>query len=751
MEGLLEALVRPDNLTAFVQDKTLRFLREHRGGLQRVEASLNNAGAAPVADSAGDPVALTLQAPDRVDLTFLMRTSDEAYNKIMVCLLALCEEVAFLRATAEAKFFAPLALFGHSANDDAEEWGEGLLEAQVGLCLPLLQDAANFVDRVHRVVHALVRQVRALYGSGSRFAGGFASIKLGPVTAALGDALRTLLTLDAIVRGNRRLLPAWEKFKRLADIMRADAAKFGVQAGAAGDFEAMCAALDGGLLRARAFAQAIEQDFESAEERAGFLGLGGPGGSGGAGKGAPPPWVAWLREAALERLGAALAVCGSETETTEALTAVGQFAVYALYRVLVGGRVPGEALAGDFYALWRHVERLPQVLLWGGRCVWRADEFLLAHANIPGGPVAKRLAPAAPGALRAAAAEALEAALPALANTLHARVLSWLVRAGQHFGAEPLHTGAGGGGGGGAAPLRLPLDVCKARAVLVLQALTTLYAAQRALTNYVAYTLALERPVRRKVVAPLARLAELCKVLQASLKRYAGGIAEALPHALREQAGALCELLAPLRLRAGGAKAGVLGSETARFVYAATDAIADLALSTESWSPARRVLLELAASCVVQKEGLAAPAAVARVAEVTWNIGLLAEWAAHAGAAANTWALYYVRELIPGMVASAASTTGEAPHDLFASAGSRLPFLFAALSDPARALAAAAHLPPPPPAERRIVSDRLLTSGLEAGLEGPNAAARGQGPGGRGAPAHRLRVLPARRAARGPH
>ena len=127
--GLLEALVRPDNYTAYVLDKSVKFLSEHRGGLARVERSLNSFAAAPVGDGAGDPVQLSLQVPDRVDISTLMRTSDESFNKIMVCLLALCEETSFLRQTAEAKFYGPLALFGHSANDDAEEWGGGLLEA----------------------------------------------------------------------------------------------------------------------------------------------------------------------------------------------------------------------------------------------------------------------------------------------------------------------------------------------------------------------------------------------------------------------------------------------------------------------------------------------------------------------------------------------------------------------------------------------------------------------------------------------
>ena len=101
-----------------------------------------------------------------------------------------------LTRPAEAKLFAPLALFGHSGNDDAEEWGDGLLEAMVGAALPVLQDGANLVARLQLVVKHLVRQVRGLLHPSSRFAGGFREAKLGPVAGALGDALRALLGVD---------------------------------------------------------------------------------------------------------------------------------------------------------------------------------------------------------------------------------------------------------------------------------------------------------------------------------------------------------------------------------------------------------------------------------------------------------------------------------------------------------------------------------------------------------------------------
>ena len=118
-----------------------------------------------------------------------------------------CEE---LRQTAEAKFFAQLALFGHSKHDDADDYGEGLLEAMMGRALPLLQDTANFAGRLCAVVLQIVRQLQALASPKAGFAAGFRDVRLRPVSLALGDALAVLQTLDAIVTGNRVVAAAWE-------------------------------------------------------------------------------------------------------------------------------------------------------------------------------------------------------------------------------------------------------------------------------------------------------------------------------------------------------------------------------------------------------------------------------------------------------------------------------------------------------------------------------------------------------------
>jgi hypothetical protein len=641
----------------------------------------------------GDPVLLSGQPADRVDLYLLARSKDENFNKIMVTLTALCEEVSFLKRTAEAKFYAQLSLFGHSKHDDAEEWSDGLLEAQVGISLPLLQDASNFVARVHAVVYALVRQAHALFSREAGFLAGFKEVKLSPLVCALGDALRVLLTLDAILRSNKALQPAWDKYKRLADIMRSDPAKYGADASRAGDFDALLKELDGSLIAGCTFQRCIDQRFESSKEAAGS-GL--------------ATYKEWLRASCLEQLDGALAGIGNESETTEAQQAVGQFAVYALFRVLATGRVPQEALQKEFARLWKAQEKVPLVPLWGGKAIFLADEFLAQHAGVAGLQPSK-LVPREPRALRAATADALEAALPSIANVVAARTAAWLVRARMAFSATPIV---------GRTP---PGDILRSRALLVTQAVCLAFLAGRTLNTFVASTLFLGRSIKRRSVAPLARLAELSKVLEGALRSYSAPISESLPHSVRETGAALVELCAPLRLKAGAAKSKLLGDDPARFIEAATVVISDLVTSTESWGMSRRILLELCLSTVTQKSGICKPAEIEAVGRTTWSLGILADHAALTAKACDTSVLYWVRELMPGMVAATATTSGEAPLDHDCRHGERLAFLFAALSDPAKMLARVVHLPPAPEPAKRLVGDALLVSGGS----GADAAAGG--------------------------
>ncbi len=199
---LLESFTRPENLIDYEIEKGVKLLAEHRARLAAVEAAINPE-VEPVADGASDAVLLTCHPADRVDATSLIATSNAPFNKVVLVLGALCDEAAFLRERARARFYAFLSLFGHSKEDDGADYSEGVLEAMLGQCLPRFQDCANFCARVNALVHNILAQLAALLGKGSEFAPAWAEVRLRPVFLALGDLLTTLVTIDAIVRGNR--------------------------------------------------------------------------------------------------------------------------------------------------------------------------------------------------------------------------------------------------------------------------------------------------------------------------------------------------------------------------------------------------------------------------------------------------------------------------------------------------------------------------------------------------------------------
>jgi hypothetical protein len=111
MSDLLEHLERPADLVHHQVVKEVKFNLEHKSKLAEVERAINP-DVVPVTDSAADPVLLSAETSERcVDIA---QTGSVEFNKIVTVLAALCDEMAFLTSTAEAKFFAPFALFGHS-------------------------------------------------------------------------------------------------------------------------------------------------------------------------------------------------------------------------------------------------------------------------------------------------------------------------------------------------------------------------------------------------------------------------------------------------------------------------------------------------------------------------------------------------------------------------------------------------------------------------------------------------------------
>lgn len=132
------------------------------------------------------------------------------------------------------------------------------------MSLPLFQEAANFCGRVNAVVLNVVQQFVSLYARDSRFAPGWGSTRLKPVLVGLGDLLAVLVTMDAIVRDNKLIAAAWDRYKRVADVISTDPTKYGVDAAAASTFPQLILALDRTVVSGQMLRGCLNQSYDLA-------------------------------------------------------------------------------------------------------------------------------------------------------------------------------------------------------------------------------------------------------------------------------------------------------------------------------------------------------------------------------------------------------------------------------------------------------------------------------------------------------
>lgn len=219
----------------------------------------------------------------------------------------------------------------------------------------------------------------------------------------------------------------------------------------------------------------------------------------------------------------------------------------------------------------------------------------------------------------------------------------------------------------------------------------------------------LQLKFKKRCVEPLARLLELCKVLEAGLKRYTAPALEAVGHVQREIVRSILEAVIPLRLKVTTAKRGDASHPV---INAATELVESLVLSTESWNAYRRTLLRIGVAAAAQRSGLGEPGspAVNVLEDRLRDLDLLVDYQRLAGRAADCSVIYWVRELAPALVGVACSVEGNAPGDLDSRQGARLQYVLTALSDPAHMLATVVHVPPPPPPHQRLA----IAAGSEA-------------------------------------
>ena len=149
----------------------------------------------------------------------------------------------------------------------------------------------------------------------------------------------------------------------MADVMRGDPVKYGGSVETAAEFDILLLSLDRGLMAGATLRACLDQPFDAVTALD-----------------PSPATREAMRVRLLDNVDFLLGSVDTEAETGEALQVVGQFAVYALYRVL-GARLPPDVKL--FERLWRVTERLPMVPLYTKYC-WMPDAFLLEYCAVPG-------------------------------------------------------------------------------------------------------------------------------------------------------------------------------------------------------------------------------------------------------------------------------------------------------------------------------------------------------------------------------
>ncbi len=165
-------------------------------------------------DAFSDVVAVRYEAVEHCESYELVRTDNSIIGKVLIALGAISNECYTLKKHAEDNFYRPLSCFGERFHDGPLP--EGDESTNIAGILPLLEDLADFVKRCHAVVANGVEQLAGLYSDKSKyFRQTFKGVHMSSFLTDVGELLRVLITLDAIIASNTELEAQWAEYKRM--------------------------------------------------------------------------------------------------------------------------------------------------------------------------------------------------------------------------------------------------------------------------------------------------------------------------------------------------------------------------------------------------------------------------------------------------------------------------------------------------------------------------------------------------------
>lgn len=230
-----------------------------------------------------DPIGLWFQPYEQANLLELVKTDNKLFNKITQTFAALSNEMELLSEEGSAKFYAPLALFGHVVTDadrreageavsfeeetkipgDTETANEGESQVWMGRMWPLLVSLGQFVHRSYAVVANTMRQLGSLYHPQNRlYISSFQHIHLSLVFQKLFKLLTVLVTFDEIIALNDQLPTCWGMYRRMMRTVAKEPVKYNAQLDDLYKFEKLMFDIQGLIMDGQIFRNCIEQEFD---------------------------------------------------------------------------------------------------------------------------------------------------------------------------------------------------------------------------------------------------------------------------------------------------------------------------------------------------------------------------------------------------------------------------------------------------------------------------------------------------------
>ncbi len=660
----------PDAPANNLLDVIKNFVVDHEDALGKL-SELLGATSAAMWDAENDPITVQTAPADQLTVVAIVsaQKANAEFNKIVTVFAHLCEEMRELVEIGETRFFGPLTMFGHrDDNEDGDDAADSKApsqnggaapakisaEVEMGEFMPLFQDLVNFVRRAKSIVCNVVCQMACLYhGRQDLYVTTFKNVRLFAVLERLGELLRVLATIDAIIADNSAIEEGWHQYKRMIKYVRSDPQGYGVDEKKLYDFERLLIDLDRSVLKCTVFEDAISQEFGLPGARSNETLVSGN-----------KILFQELTELIRELIKKVQLGLGAAVETYPREFAVEVYSLYALYRrIFATTSTPDKRM---FKSLWDMQLQLPVVLLYG-QAMWFPAKFLEDHAPLKTSSVYP--APKDVVKKRREYLKKMDDAFVQTTERIYRSVMLWMVR----MESRPSSSGSAGS--------RTIVALLSARSKLVINGLLLAIQIRNLLTSSIALHLSLETPILSKNVRSLAVLAELLKAIEGTYHRSTKSITQNIAHLIGQTLFKIKRIIAPIRQR-------FMTSLREKRTPAKEDIMAalNLALHALNGTPtsARRSVIEISLS-IAQLKSVLRGSAYQDLQYLLWWLDLLTTYQSRLRQYCSCDCLYWISNVIPVFF----KDVFENPEQV-----TRLPYLMLALRDSRKLLLSYDPTPP---------------------------------------------------------